>query len=786
MILLDFLSAADGTPLTKTFEKSPLGGYDVTPYPFNRLFTSTRVEIQSTEDLYASLVVHSSVGNCLLKGNLSAQLREESRQGMTDPAAATRWLCLDLDFQEGWDGINEFLATLDPGLADVSYVFQHSASAGIKYEQGLRGHVFILLERPLLPTTVKLWLKSRNLQISQLKNQLDMAANGASLKWPLDITTCQNDKLIYIAPPQCVGFDDPLEGQRFTLVTRGKDKVTQLYTLTSLVPATIERDTQTALADLRTAAGLEQLRPRYREARGIEYLANPDGVVVTGVKQARGYVYLNLNHGDSWAYYFPEDNPEFLFNFKGEPTVRLKDVAPDFFREYRAQTLRKARTDRDFTPLVFRDRIRDIYYNVLKYFDGRVDYSKCGSLQKLNHFMLQYGEAPPEIIPDWEVTFDPTQLNIIDEDRRWLNTFQPTPYLLNARGDSQVGIPPVIYKVIHSVCGNDQACVDHFLNWLAYIFQTRKKTGTGWIFHGVHGTGKGVLHAKIMKPLFGSAHVLEITGQLVEDQFNGALEQAILVTLDEFHHESARSSGTVMNKLKNLITEDDIAIRAMRQDTIMVRNFCNLMICTNHPDPVVLATTDRRFNVPPAQETPLRMSEGEINSIADELPLFADFLMSRVVHENDVRKIIMTEARTRMIAASQTSVERFFDNLRQGDLGFFAGFIATQMPMQDQVQYIEFDTVVRKWVSDFEKTQDSPVSINDMRSVYQYIIGAPTAPAKLKRMLDVYRIPYAERPAPTVMTKWAMEPEQLTAYHQQRAERLSGSTHASVSSIRAA
>jgi hypothetical protein len=56
---------------------------------------------------------------------------------------------------------------------------------------------------------------------------------------------------------------------------------------------------------------------------------------VSGVRRARGFVYLNLNGGDSWGYYFPESNPEILHSFKGEPPVRLADIAPDFWEKAR-------------------------------------------------------------------------------------------------------------------------------------------------------------------------------------------------------------------------------------------------------------------------------------------------------------------------------------------------------------------------------------------------------------------------------------------------------------------
>jgi hypothetical protein len=56
---------------------------------------------------------------------------------------------------------------------------------------------------------------------------------------------------------------------------------------------------------------------------------------VTGVRRARGFVYLNLNGGDSWAYYFPESNPEIVRSFKGDPPVRLADFAPGLWEQVR-------------------------------------------------------------------------------------------------------------------------------------------------------------------------------------------------------------------------------------------------------------------------------------------------------------------------------------------------------------------------------------------------------------------------------------------------------------------
>lgn len=766
MHVFDFLESADGTPLTKSFIRVG-DAYDVIPYPHVRLFNSYRFAVASMAELFPVLVEQAALQRCLLKGALQEQLLGTSRMGMTNPAHPTAWVCADMDFSDGWESVEHFVSELDPALKDVTYIFHHSASAGVTSPKGLRGHVLFALEQPVLPMSLKLWLRACNLNMPNLAERITLAANGLSLKWPLDISTCQNDKLLYIAPPTCTGFEDPAP-DRFELIEKAKPAAPPLKRLDNLTPAEIDQRTAEKLAELRDGLGLPRAKPKYKNARGVDYLANPDQTIITGVKQARGFTYINLNDGDSWAYYFPDDNPEFVHNFKGEPVVRLRDIAPDFYAELRNAQVRKAKADRDFVPMVFRDRNRDAYYNVLHYpHTGVVEYAKVSNTQKLQHFMLQYNETPPEIIEDWLVEFNPTRTDTIDVHAKWMNTFKPTPFILSPNPRPDAALPPVIGKLVFSMCGSDPATVDHYLNWLAYAFQTRRKIGTAWVFHGVSGTGKGLFLSRVLKVIFGPAHVLEYTAQQIEDQFNAGLETACILAVDEFHHESARSSGTVMNKLKSIITEERIGIRGMRAETVMCPSFVNVVIFSNHPDPVYLATHDRRFNVSPAQEIPLRMTTAEIESIDEEIPEFVSYLASYKVDVPRTRQILLNDARTRMIAASQTSIERLFEALRMGDLQYFLEFAPIKMPMMDTLLYNAFVALVSDWANDAKNDVQTAVTLDDIRTAYHYIIGTPTSPAKLRRMLAVYRVNFSAA-AKGIIVRWGVEPEALDTFFEQR------------------
>jgi hypothetical protein len=328
---LTFLAASDGTRMAKSFALSS-GTIVTTPYPHARRFWSFSRNAADLNQLHALLVTHAEAGHCLLKGALlDRPLRHESRAGRTDANAPTDLLVLDLDFDQGFASIDTFLEAI--GLAGVSYVLHHSSSAGITAKPGLRAHVFVPLA-PVAPVQLKLWLRHLNLTVPGLRGQVTLSANGMTPRWPLDVTSCQNDKLLFIADPVVGGLEDPLAGRRFELCHRGIASI-DLRT-DQLDPGAVQREADAQVSELRAKAGLPAREPRYIALTGRErLLANPEPATVTGVRRARGFVYLNLNGGDSWAYFFPESNPEILYSFKGEPPVQLAHIAPDLWEQVR-------------------------------------------------------------------------------------------------------------------------------------------------------------------------------------------------------------------------------------------------------------------------------------------------------------------------------------------------------------------------------------------------------------------------------------------------------------------
>lgn len=190
-----FLEA--GEPLTKQY-RLVNNELQTKSYPHVSEFKSHETEVNSIQELYEAIKWHAACGHCLLKGYLSHPLAFESRAGSTNPDTPTEFIVLDVDGlpdhtpEQVMDKLN---------LGQIPHVLQYSSSQGISPKKGLSCHIFFLLTKPTPPSQIKQWLIQKNLEVFQ--DHLSLTASGVALHYPIDITACQNDKLIYIAPPIC-------------------------------------------------------------------------------------------------------------------------------------------------------------------------------------------------------------------------------------------------------------------------------------------------------------------------------------------------------------------------------------------------------------------------------------------------------------------------------------------------------------------------------------------------------------------------------------------------------
>lgn len=719
---LYFLEAS--YPLVKTLERVD-GELIESPYPMAYHFTSHKESVNTLSQFKQTLEQHAEQKHSLIKGTLQRDLINESRKGSTDPYVRTRWLCLDFDNFEDESSLDVLLRQM--GLADTSYILQYSSKH--KVAKDFAAHLFFVLDDAVLPNQLKLWLTHCNLANTMLSDHISLTRTSAALRWPLDISLAQNDKIIYIAPPNCVGFEDPVK-DRIELVAKDRDSIDIAPILESLDSAVVNAKKQEKLNELRKKKGLKARTFTMKAGPGnVEVLSKPGEVEITGKKADRGFMYFNLNGGDSWGYYHPIDNPEIIYNFKGEPPYLTKELLPTYYNAYKKAELEEQRGDvGDTRYFAFLDRRTDRYYRgAYDPAEDELDIYPTDSLKKLQDFMKQNGQPPPDPVLEWDYIFRFEDDRVFVPDEKFVNQYQRTALLKDARNHKPKAFPPTIRKVIESVSGGNQDTFKHLINWMATIVQKRQRTQTMWVFHGVPGTGKGLLVHNILGPLLGPEYVQVKSLAALEEEFNHYMEKTLILMIDESKRTQTNNTEKVMARLKQATTDPVLPIRKMRSDPYMAKNYMNIIIASNYQDPIKLEAGDRRVNVAEYQNKPLRFTSDDVKQLKSELPAFAAILMQVDVDVEKAKTPLENEARRNLMYLTQNSLEVMFGSITTGDLEFFIELLPTDShtmldPMQnvDQSEYI---SVLREAESHAKAGTPHKLSRDQARTLARYVLN---------------------------------------------------------------
>lgn len=656
---LTFLSA--DIPLRKTFYLDADNKVlDSKPYPMVKNFSSYDVDVSTLVDMYIAISKAADKGHALLRGNLQRQLESESRAGRTDPDSELWWMLLDID------GIN-----VQHPLDEVQHIIQYSSSYGLK-ENSFSAHIFALCDR-VSWTEAKKWTKQLNLTC--YRDQVTANRLGTALKWPIDISVCDPSKIIYIAPPRLLGpngkeLPDPIS-QRIKLSNKGAEQLS--IHISSDVDA------------LEQGVKQELLSPSVAKTKNSEgeLLRNPPKAQVTGEKSERGFVYLNLNGGDSWGYYYPEDDSTILYNFKGESNYLLEEVVPEYIEKKKKEEAKKnGKIDNGvyrkdnwlYISCILENEDRYAYIEFDEEAEDIKKLLRFNAKTRLNEKLKDVGLPTIEKAPCFEILTDFQNDKVIDVEQRLINTFKKTDILKNPITTGN--IPREIDIILRHLCKDDEFTYEHLIKWLAAVIQFRRSLRTAWIFTGVQGTGKGVLF-NIMQRIIGYEYTLNpLLGQFDDQFISGSLDGKLFVMVDEADQESSKNAPNILAKLKQSITEERVTIRKMRQEAYLGFNSLNFIFCSNKRAPMEIELSDRRFNVAPYQDTRLIdvMSLEDINDKAlsdEQIKEFCGFLLNLDVDINDVQKAINTEAKRELIETSLNSFSRTIEELKSGNLDYF-------------------------------------------------------------------------------------------------------------------
>ena len=757
-----FLSA--DKPINKAYELDNAGKLIKHSYPFVYDVTSYEENPNTLNDLCTLMNRYAKSGRCMVKGELSRPLLVESRKGTTNPEQKTDWICLDLDGIEGYQTVDLFLE--DIGCGDTDYILQWSSSMGVEANTGFRCHVFMKLDQPQHPQLLKYWLMDLNLSTPTIAGQLELTKTGNSLRWPLDITTCQNDKLLYIAPPSLgKGIKDPFpNNKRITFIKKKRALLTLPYPIPTREALRQRQDQR--VSELRVASGQPKKKAvKYKFEGSTEYMVNPDSATITEMKTERGFVYFNLNGGDSWAYYHPEDNPKFILNFKGEPAYLTQDLLPEYWARVQQAASNYTPNSKGIIHLAFRDFRTSNYYNgSYDSVSKQLNLAMAKNESQLRQYMKQHGQILGECIPDWNIVWKPHSTSVVDPSLFELNTFQPSEYAQLTKLPKTPAPPQTIHKVVSHVLGQDPATIDHFYNWLACIVQKRDRTGTAWIWQGTQGTGKGVLFHQIITPLLGEPNVVSKRMEELESEFTGFMENKFVVFIDEIESGKSMYHNKITAKLKNLIVEPTISIRRMYSPPYMATNYSSMIFASNKTAAVEIAPDDRRFNVGPYQTQAIQLTATEIDiDIPAELTSFYAFLVQYPADQDRARRPLISSARDNMINISRTAIDTVSDHLLAGDLQFLWDHLpanASSLSPLDTVRYQPF----KELLIDLVVNGETKLTRDDLFVVMEWCIGnMPRSPHKFASLLKHHKLHLEQiwkhgRNVRGITVQWDLEP----------------------------
>lgn len=717
---LTFLSA--GIPLVKSFTRAKDGAVSKSDYPLVKNFTSHTAEATTLRQLFDVLVEQSTskLGPCLLKGELIRPLENESRAKMCEPGTKTQLLMFDLD-KAPFTSPAEFMKAVQ--LDDVSYIWQWSSSAKMDTKQkSISGHIFVMLSKPMHPQLIKAWLMHINLHTEVLRRHITLSSGKQALHWPLDIVVNDNGRIIYIGTPKFINVADPIPPkERIQFVKRTNDLLDIAKVPQHHIEA-LKKTQRELLNELRKKEGIEPIKAKTTIVGDFEVQKGVGEATGFEVYDCGDYVRLNLNGGDSKAYWHPKNNAEYIHSFKGEPSMLTKEILPGYYKSLKGERADETQTLSQEGDLVlcFREkRTAEYWKGLFNEADHTLEIHKVKSKDQLIDYYLSHQVAPPEFIQEMEIIFDPSTDKLVDFDQRTVNKFVLPAAL---RTQHKPGKYPLIQRIIDSAVGTGPI-QEHFLNWLACIFQYRCKTGTAWILHGTQGTGKGLIVERILMSIFGG-YVGHINASSLKGDFMSFHEHRLITFIDEIEVDMFEEKSVVESKLKNMIVDVNDKIHRKGVDEYSVPSFHNMIFGSNKDQPVSIPRDDRRFNVAKYQPNPLRITLEEIEKVLPrETPAFINYMMTRKADRTIARQILQTDDRAAVQALSITSVDEFAQDITGGNLEKLFEYMPDEKALQEHAIVNPAASAYAYLLKRFITEDESKISRDELFLMFQHAIG---------------------------------------------------------------
>ena len=229
----------------------------------------------------------------------------------------------------------------------------------------------------------------------------------------------------------------------------------------------------------------------------------------------------------------------------------------------------------------------------------RFRHRESGNLIKEGTLLRLFGHTIPQRVSEVEALYTPVlgvrqyaaltfvpggPNDIVDDGQVFLNTWTPTP-VVPVNGDAQL-----FFALVWHFFDGDADAIRFFLDVVGWLVQhPDRKLAFMVLLIGAQGVGKSLI-ADAVAELVGRRNTAFPTLEALRSNFTGWLQSAQLIVI----HELEYLGREVASRIKHWVTGERLLINVKGVPEYYVRNYANIIACSNAEDAAHLDPDDRR------------------------------------------------------------------------------------------------------------------------------------------------------------------------------------------------
>ena len=235
------------------------------------------------------------------------------------------------------------------------------------------------------------------------------------------------------------------------------------------------------------------------------------------------------------------------------------------------------------------------------------------------------------------------RIRFMSNDKDVFNTFSGYKYKpLENYDESLIQLHLQHWKNI--LCSGNEDQYTFMIKWCARLLKfPDERNRTGLVLLSKQGTGKNTFFTDHLVNIIGEAYACyESNANNIFGEFNKKIQNKHLVVCNEMvdAENAARKQAISYDRLKSIMTDQTVSIRAMRTDAYDVDNVFNLIVVSNNGMPFKIDDEDRRLvfldvsnKYAAIKDTKELRSNPEMQKLAKERKEYFDALVKEKNHE---------------------------------------------------------------------------------------------------------------------------------------------------------